>query len=107
MTTGRTGQQWPVQDSVVRWCRLSNQVSTKNMRKYGRRIFVILMAMIVVASITACADMNNGAIPRRQITSCPPGMILTCESRQQRTPSKGGAEEEIPQYDYCRCESDI
>jgi hypothetical protein len=77
------------------------------MRKYGRRIFVTSMAMIVVASITACADMNNGAIPRRQITSCPPGMILICESRQQQTPSKGGAEEEIPLYDYCRCESDI
>jgi len=77
------------------------------MRKCGGRIFVILMAMIIATSNTACADMNNGAQPRRQITSCPPGMILICESRQQQMPSKGGAEEEIPLYDFCRCESDV
>jgi len=79
----------------------------KKMRKYGERIFVTLMTMIVGTLTTACADMNDGVQPRRQVTSCPVGMILICESRQQQTPSKGGAEEEIPQYDYCRCESNI
>jgi hypothetical protein len=67
-------------------------------------IFVTLAVMLVSMSITACADMNDGAQPRQQITSCPPGLVLICESRQQRELSKGGAEEEIPQYDFCRCE---
>ena len=79
----------------------------KKMRKYGVPIFVTLMALIVGTPITACANMDNGARPRRQITSCPPGFILICESQQPRTPSKGGAEEEIPLYDSCRCEDNI
>ena len=76
------------------------------MKKNKRRevIFVTVAAMLVSTSITACADMNNGARPPTQITSCPPGLVLICESRQQREPSKGGAEEEIPQYEFCRCE---
>jgi len=73
-------------------------------KKCCEKIFVTLAAMLVSMSITACADMNDGAQPRQQITSCPPGLLLICESRQQRQPSKGGAEEEIPQYEFCRCE---
>jgi hypothetical protein len=58
------------------------------------------LAMIVIL-ISACANVNQSAKPARELTSCPPGEYLVCESRQP--PSKGGAEEEIPQYEYCRC----
>ena len=76
------------------------------MKKNKRRdvILVTVAAMLVSTSITACADMNNGVRPPTQIMSCPPGLVLICESRQQRELSKGGAEEEIPQHEFCRCE---
>jgi hypothetical protein len=51
--------------------------------------------------IAACANMNQSAKPARKITSCPPGEYLICETTQPL--SKGGAEEEIPEYEYCRC----
>ena len=41
-----------------------------------------------------------------QITECPIGLVLICEDGKQQQPSRGGADEEIPQYDRGRCESD-
>jgi len=57
---------------------------------------------IVATLITACANINQSAEPARKITDCPPGQYLICETRQPL--SKGGAEEEIPEYEFCRCE---
>lgn len=64
----------------------------------------LLTALIVSAATASCAGTGAPDRPRPQITSCPEGMILICESYKQQRPSKGGAEEEIPQYDRCRCE---
>ena len=74
------------------------------MNKYREKISVILTMLFMGTVITACADTGSRVQPPRQITSCPPGLVLICESRQPQEPSKGGAEEEIPQYDHCRCE---
>lgn len=65
-------------------------------------IFKLLAILSVSAFASSCADRSSTTRPRPQLTSCPPGFVLVCESRQE--PSKGGAEEEIPQYEYCRCE---
>jgi len=59
----------------------------------------VLMISILISS---CSNVNQSAKPARKLTSCPPGEYLVCESRQP--PSKGGAEEEIPEYEYCRCQ---
>ena len=67
--------------------------------------FVTLAAVIVCASTTSCADSGAPKRPRPQITSCPVGLVLICESRQPL--SKGGADEEIPQYERCRCEPEL
>lgn len=66
------------------------------------RMFMQLVILLVATWISSCAD--TGGMVRREppIQSCPPGFVLVCESRQE--PSKGGAEEEIPKYEYCRCE---
>ncbi len=65
-------------------------------------MFLQACTVAVVAVLTAaCADINPSAKPTRKITSCPPGEYLVCETRQPL--SKGGAEEEIPEYEYCRC----
>jgi hypothetical protein len=77
------------------------------MNNYREKISVILIAFLIGTAITACADTGSGVKPPRQITSCPPGMVLICESRSRQEPSKGGAEEEIPQYDQCRCETNL
>jgi len=64
---------------------------------------VLLAAMLLC--LTACAsnpnDSNNPTIKPRQTLECPYGMMLICESRNE--PSRGG-DEEIPEYDRCRCE---
>lgn len=70
-----------------------------NMRAY--KICQTVFLAVVAITISACANMNQSAKPARKLTSCPPGEYLVCESRQP--PSKGGAEEEIPEYEYCRC----
>ena len=75
------------------------------MKIYCEKISVTVMALFICTAITACADTGSGVKPPRQITSCPPGMVLICESRSQQESSKGGAAEEIPQYDKCRCET--
>ena len=59
----------------------------------------VLTACVLTAS---CADIDGRTQPRRQITECPDGLVLICES--QRPPARGGAEEDIPLYDHCRCE---
>lgn len=68
-----------------------------------RKIVGATSMLIICLSSISCAEMDGSARPRRQIAECPIGMILICESNQ--APSSGGAEEEIPQYDYCRCQS--
>ncbi len=55
------------------------------MKMKSRQVLLALIALIVSAS---CADTGGNAKPRPQITSCPPGFVLICESRQP--PSKGG-----------------
>ena len=74
------------------------------MNKTRQKFSVTLSTFIIGTSITACADMSGPTQPRRQLTECPPGFVLICESREQEL-SKGGAEEEIPQFEYCRCEN--
>ena len=56
---------------------------------------------VVCSLIAACSNVNQSAKPAREVVSCPPGQYLVCETRQPL--SKGGAEEEIPEYEYCRC----
>jgi len=75
------------------------------MKKSREVISAMLTALVMCTSVTSCADTGGPNRPRNQLDSCPPGLILICESRQP--PSKGGAEEEIPQYEYCRCEPDL
>ncbi len=58
----------------------------------------ILLAMLVTS---ACAPSSG--VRRDPIRECPIGMVLVCESRTQREVSRGGPEEEIPEYEYCRC----
>ena len=65
----------------------------------------ILLVLLLSSGIAACADSGGPSRPRPQITSCPVGMVLICESRQP--PSKGGADEEIPQYERCHCEPQV
>lgn len=64
--------------------------------------FRSLPVLAIIAMSASCAKTGGGPGTRPQIRDCPPGFVLVCESRQE--PSKGGAEEEIPQYEYCRCE---
>jgi hypothetical protein len=77
----------------------------KMSRKHCKKTFITFMVLLASVASVSCADTSSGVRPRPQITSCPPGLILICESRQQ--PSKGGAEEEIPQYERCRCEPHV
>ena len=62
-----------------------------------------LPAMVVFLSLIAgCADTGGSELRRSEIRDCPPGFVLVCESREDA--SKAGPEEEIPEYEYCRCE---
>jgi hypothetical protein len=65
-----------------------------------RTVALLLFGSLIVS----CADTGGEVRPRRQITECPPGMVLICTSRQ--APSEGG-DEEIPLYDHCYCRSII
>jgi len=51
----------------------------------------------------ACASAGGDEIRRNRMRDCPPGMVQVCETREH-TPSQGG-DEEVPEYEYCRCES--
>lgn len=68
-----------------------------------RPIAVATIVIFTVGFSAACAGTGRVARSEPPIKSCPPGMILICESRQPA--SKGGPEEEIPKYEHCRCES--
>jgi len=52
----------------------------------------------------SCTTTDGPRVKRDRTRDCPPGQVQICESRQQREPSSGG-DEEIPEYDFCRCES--
>lgn len=64
-----------------------------------------LLLMPVIALLTACATTSEPGTPRRQIESCPPGFLLICTSGTQEKPSDADSDE-IPEYDYCRCQPD-
>jgi len=69
----------------------------RNQSKTLQRTIVI----VVCSLIAACSNVNQSAKPAREVVDCPPGQYLVCETRQPL--SKGGVEEEIPEYEYCRC----
>ncbi len=64
--------------------------------------YASMLLVIVALGLTGCAAPTGGGVKRTQIRDCPAGMVLFCESRNE--PSTGG-EEEIPEYERCRCES--
>ncbi len=72
------------------------------MKNNRSSMFHWLAILAVLAMSASCADADVKPRPRSEIRDCPPGFVLVCESRQD--PSKGGPEEEIPEYEYCRCE---
>jgi len=74
-------------------------------RRKTPRQFVIVCTVLALCG--GCATSNDPRMPRRQITSCPPGQFLVCVSQKPRKPSEGGVDEEIPAYDRCRCDSSI
>jgi hypothetical protein len=61
----------------------------------------IIPILVCVLAISACAAPSGPG--RNPIRECPVGMVLVCESRTQREASRGGPEEEIPEYEHCRC----
>ena len=73
-------------------------------RRTKRAVNTLVLAPIV-ALLASCATNSEPATPRRQIDSCPPGFLLICTSATQETPSDGNSDE-IPEYDYCRCQPD-
>ena len=63
-----------------------------------KRLASILLAALIVS---ACAPTSG--VRRDPVRECPDGFYLVCESRTQREPSRGGPDEEIPEYEFCRC----
>jgi hypothetical protein len=76
-------------------------IGYRNMTLRSGKILRLSAIVILVALTLSCADMSQSAKSARKLTSCPPGEYLICETTQPL--SKGGAEEEIPEYEYCRC----
>lgn len=72
------------------------------MRISRSKLIDLLLCLPMAISIVSCAATDGNTRQRSPIRDCPPGFVLVCESREE--PSKGGAEEEIPRYEYCRCE---
>jgi len=66
-----------------------------------KRIVLLLVLSLLGG---ACATGPSDGPRRSQIRDCPVGMVLVCETASDQDPSKGGDEEEIPQYDRCYCE---
>lgn len=62
-----------------------------------------IVTVLALTLLGACASTGEDGAKRNRMRDCPPGMIQICETREH-TPSQGG-EEEIPEYEYCRCES--
>ena len=73
------------------------------MKMKHEKIYIALATLIVGAASSSCAGTGGPVRSEPPITSCPPGFVLICESRQKA--SKGGAEEEIPKYEHCRCKN--
>lgn len=67
----------------------------------ARTTLLAVTLLYLVACASTASDPNNPKIKPRQTLECPYGMMLICESRNE--PSRGG-DEEIPEYDRCRCE---
>lgn len=67
-----------------------------------RNVAPIVAAFIFALLTSSCGTNKAPAQPRRQITSCPEGMLLICTTNKQE-PSKGG-DDEIPQYERCVCQ---
>ena len=62
-----------------------------------------IIGLIALSSVNSCATPDGKpTLQRRQVTECPDGMILICES--DNPPSSGG-DEEIPGYERCYCRS--
>ena len=62
----------------------------------------ILVICTSLSILAGCASSGGGSdLQRPQTSECPVGMMLICEGRGE--PSRGGAEEEIPNYDRCIC----
>ena len=57
--------------------------------------------MFVLGLVSACG--TSSGTRRSQITDCPIGMVLICETRREQELSRGG-DEEIPEYEHCYCE---
>ncbi len=64
-----------------------------------------LLLIPIIALLASCTTTSEPATPRRQLDSCPPGFLLICTSGTQETPSDGNSDE-IPEYDFCRCQPD-
>ena len=63
----------------------------------------LISPLILLLLTGACASTDGDGVKRNRMRDCPPGMIQVCETREH-TPSQGG-DEELPEYEYCRCES--
>ena len=71
------------------------------MRSLTRQVLFIAGNLLLLVALAGCATTSGSDLQRRQTTDCPNGLMLVCEGRGE--PSRGGAEEEIPQYDRCVC----
>jgi hypothetical protein len=71
------------------------------MKSQQRKVWQVAGVAVAIISLSSCSNINQSAKPARELVSCPPGQYLVCETQQPL--SKGGAEEEIPEYEYCRC----
>ena len=63
-----------------------------------------LTALLFMLLLDGCATTAGEGVKRNRLRDCPPGSVLICESRRPQEPSRGG-DEEIPEYEFCRCES--
>ena len=69
-----------------------------------RRLAIILIHCASIGLLASCASTGETPRPPRQITSCPPGEVLICESRE---PPSTVSDEEIPAYERCYCRSPL
>lgn len=64
----------------------------------------LIALTLISVFLAACATSPTDGVRRTQIRDCPIGMVLICESKREQVPGSG-ADEEIPEYDFCRCEN--
>jgi len=67
-----------------------------------KNAMTLLLTILVLGACTTTTD--GPRVKRDRTRDCPPGQVQICESRKPRDPS-GGDDEEIPEYDFCRCET--